>query len=76
MTERRREALRTVKHDRVLYDGPQAAYLIDGEPARTWDFRTLSELRRAGLIEPEDVSVVSRVRITEAGASALVGKGQ
>lgn len=73
MTERRREALEAVSQDRVQYDGAQAEYLIDGKAARSWDWRTLSELRKAGLIEPQDVRGMSRVLITESGAIALAG---
>jgi hypothetical protein len=52
VTQRRREALEHVRGGRVTYSSLNAQYLFDGEePLRNWDFRTLAELRRGGLIE-------------------------
>lgn len=52
ITERRKLGLEAVQASRVEYDPARAAYLVDGAEVDNWDRRTFAELRRAGLIEP------------------------
>jgi len=72
MTDRRRAMLRVVVEDRVQYDPAVAIFYVDNEPVGNWDFRTLSELRSAKMIEPEAAKILSRVKITELGAAQIV----
>lgn len=73
MTPRRAETLKMVAEtpSRVVYDARTATYRVDGEKAANWDFRTLSELRQAGLIRPQRVTGESEVRPTQEGQKVL-----
>jgi hypothetical protein len=52
ITDRRKAGLLAVQASRVEYDPARALYLVDGAAVDNWDRRTFAELRRAGLIEP------------------------
>lgn len=71
MTSARRAALEKVAAGSVEYEGASATYWVDGQPARGWRFRTLSELVRAHLIQRPDTPRRALVTLTENGRSAL-----
>lgn len=71
LTPPRREALEQVKAGLVQYDGASASYLVGGVPVGGWNWRTLSELRKANLIATESGREPSKVVCTDAGHDAL-----
>lgn len=76
MTPRRVEMLQKVADDQVQYDTGTATYLVKDakgawQPARNWDFRTISELRQAELVRPTHVRGLTAVRPTREGQKAL-----
>lgn len=70
-TERRINALRSVKAGRVRYDAGNASWLVNGVATSGWNWRTFSEMRTAGWIQPVSASGVSAVVVTEAGERIL-----
>lgn len=72
LTERRRDSLALVRSDLVARDLVQGCWMINGNPARRWYGRTLSELEQAGLIEVVAAgSAQADTALTLAGRDAL-----
>jgi len=73
LTVRRRDSLGFVRSELVQRDLEQGCWLINGNPARRWYGRTLSELEQAGLIQVAKTAPIADTILTTAGLAALVG---
>lgn len=71
LTERRRDSLALVRSDLVKRDLDRGFWLINGNPARRWYGRTLSELEQAGLIAVIRDETQADTVLTDAGREAL-----
>lgn len=68
MTFRRIQALKKVRRGAVFYVQRKAAWIVDGAPMTGWDWRTLSDLRRHGLMK---IGAAGKAALTEEGVTAL-----
>jgi hypothetical protein len=71
LTPSRIAALRQVKTGSVEYDTVTATYWIDDVKARGWQFRTLADLGRLGLVRRPRTSGRGQVKLTKAGEEVM-----
>jgi hypothetical protein len=74
LTVRRRDSLALVRSELVQRDLEQGCWLINGNPARRWHGRTLSELEQAKLIEAfrdGSTATTASMILTAEGKAAL-----